>query len=464
MATQNKIVEEFIDSLSHEQLKYVLKNFLEISPNFVEYAKKLAKTDDINALYEKISADIFNIIDSHTYKKFIDWRACMDACNELENLLEFHIETILPGNPATALKILLEFYKTGIYLAENADDSCGGVAGLMSHTEHYLEILVNTIKEASDSRNKNQCYALLLKSATSKHYDGWTDEIFTLLKLSIPLSTKANTSKLYSILDDLAQKHSKYSTTYYEDNIALLRVYIIEHLEGRKAAYEKILTEHRTDSTLSLSFNWYCEENNFVEALHVTELALSDNNIYRRNKECWLNKQLRIYKSLNNEDGILKTSKELLLLGNVETYASYKKMLQKRRTWEKEKPQLLVQLAKCMHISNYLHILNQEKEYDTMLKIITNDTYYICHYAKALWMYNPKETDKIYQEFIFKQARQATNRNQYKKVCGYLKEYAKICGIENGLNLTTNLLLTFRRRPAFTEEIMTVQNRWIGFK
>lgn len=64
---KNKTVEEFVDSLTHDQLKYVLKNFLEISPDFFDYANKLVKTNDIDALYDKIKTDIYIIIQEHTY-------------------------------------------------------------------------------------------------------------------------------------------------------------------------------------------------------------------------------------------------------------------------------------------------------------------------------------------------------------------------------------------------------------
>ena len=104
----------------------------------------------------------------------------------------------------------------------------------MTHTEHYLQALVNSIKEAATTQDKNKCFALLLKTATSKHYDGWTDTIFTLLNLSIPLSTKTNINKLISILDALSQEQYKYGADYYIDQIMFLRVHIIEHLEGRK--------------------------------------------------------------------------------------------------------------------------------------------------------------------------------------------------------------------------------------
>ena len=464
MQNKNKIIEYFIDSLTHEQLKYVLKNFLEISPDFVDYANSLIKTNDIVALYDRIKTDIDIIIHEHTYKKCIDWRVCLDACNELENLLEFHIETILSGKPLTALKILLEFYKTGIYLAENADDSCGGVTSLMTHTEHYLQELVTSTKEAATIQDKSKCYTLLLKAATSKHYDGWTDTIFTLLGLSIPLSTKTNIDKLSSILDALSQKQYKYGSDYHNDHIMFLRIKIIEHLEGREMAYEKILKVYKSDSTLLLAFTWYFEENNLEEALKITEIALNNDKTLYRRKDEWLNRQLEIYTKLKDIQGMLKCSKELLLSGNIEIYASYKKLLQKNGKWEKEKPQLLLQLAKCMRIDNYLHILDTEKEYNTMLQIIAKNHYYISHYAKNLFSYNPKETDKLYQEYIFAQANAASNRNQYKKVCGYLKEYAKICGEVASINLATNLLLAFRRRPAFVEEISSVHKRLVGLK
>ena len=464
MQNQNKIIEDFIDTLTHDQLKYVLKNFLEISPDFINYANSLVKTNDIDALYDKIKTDIYIIIQEHTYRKFIDWRACMDACNELENLMEFHIETILSGKPLTALKILLEFYKTGIYLAENADDSGGGVSSLMSHTEQYLQELVASIKEAATTQDKSKCYALLIKAATSKHYEGWSDAMFTLLGLSIPLSTKTNIGKLTSVLDDLSQKQCKYGADYYIEQITLLRVRIIEHLHGRQTAYEKILTEYQADSTLLLAFTWCYEDNDFNEALKITEIALSsDKTLYRR-KDAWLNRQLDIYTKLKNKEGILKCSKELLFSGNIEAYATYKKMLQQIGTWEKEKPQLLLQLAKCMRIDNYLHILDNEKEYDAMLRIITKNHYYIRHYAKKLFPHNPKETTKLYQEYILSQANAAINRNQYKKVCDHLKEYAKICGKDAGLDLATTLLLTFRRKPAFVEEISFVHKRLVGLK
>ena len=243
-----------------------------------------------------------------------------------------------------------------------------------------------------------------------------------------------------------------------------LRVHIIEHLEGRKLAYEKILTEYKSNSTLTLAFTWCYEDNDFNEALKITETALNSDTILHHRKDVWLNRQLDVYTKLKDDAGILRCSKELLFSGNIEAYAVYKRMLQKLGTWEKEKPQLLLQLAKFMRIDNYLHILDNEKEYDSMLKVITKNHYYIRHYAKNLFAYNPKETTKIYQEYIFAEAQAANNRNQYKKVCGYLKDYVKICGEVSGLDLATNLLLTFKRRPAFVEEISSVHKRLVGLK
>lgn len=460
---QNKNIEEFIASLSQEQLKYVLKNFLEISPEFVRYANDLVKTNDVDALYHKIKNEITLLIKDHTYRGFIDWRACSDLCTNLENLLDFHIEDILSGKPVTALKILLEFHKAALYLAQNADDSDGGVSCLLSHTEHYLESQVTSTKEIASTKDKNQCYTLLLKTATSKMYDGWTDEIFTLLGLCTHLITKTNANKLLSAIDDMSKNHPKYSGYYYQDNFKILRIHIIEKLEGRQTAYEKIFTEHLSDGTLQLALSWMNAENNLTEALRIIDIALNNDSLHI-NKIVWIKKQLEIYTKLKDKNGILKCTRELLLSGDIEFYNSYKKQLTALGTWEKEKPQLLLQLAECMYLDKYLIVLDKEKEYDKLLDIIASKNYYIRSYAKALYAYNPKETNKIYQDFIFREANVATNRNQYKKVCNYLKEYAKVCGQEEGFNLATNLLLSFRRKPAFIEEISAIHKRWLGLK
>ena len=63
------------------------------------------------------------------------------------------------------------------------------------------------------------------------------------------------------------------------------------------------------------------------------------------------------------------------------------------------------------------------------------------------------EVQKLFAELIRNNAARASNRAGYHDVCGIIKHFRKACGKTPASEIISELLETYKKRPAFVDEL-----------
>ncbi len=99
-------------------------------------------------------------------------------------------------------------------------------------------------------------------------------------------------------------------------------------------------------------------------------------------------------------------ARELLLdKGDFEYYSVLKALLTTQKCWEKEYPQLIVELADCIPIERYMAILSEENEKALLLEQISKKPLCVFTYAKKLAKQYPSEVFSLCTDAIHSRGR-----------------------------------------------------------
>ena len=101
----------------------------------------------------------------------------------------------------------------------------------------------------------------------------------------------------------------------------------------------------------------------------------------------------------------------------------------------------------------------KENELKRLLEVVKSFESYIEYYGKQLAAEYPEEVHRIFEEYILKEAKQATDRGKYKRVCHLLKNFAEANGKEQALILAERLIEMYPRRPAMLDELERLKKK-----
>ena len=122
--------------------------------------------------------------------------------------------------------------------------------------------------------------------------------------------------------------------------------------------------------------------------------------------------------------------------------------------WDKS---FLTICEKKLPLHNFLQVLSSQKEYEMLLKHISNNPGYVFEYGKELVKRLPNETYKIYKTAIILQVDEATDRKAYKKVARNIKELSDVGGTILAISLIDEFLKKYNRRPAMVDELNKIR-------
>ena len=92
-----------------------------------------------------------------------------------------------------------------------------------------------------------------------------------------------------------------------------------------------------------------------------------------------------------------------------------------------------------------------------LLEYCQNNIHTVTEFHRHLLPDYAEEINKIFLEYINKQALQASDRSQYHAVCDIIKEYAKVCGKTRVAEIISELKTQYVKRPAFVDELKKIK-------
>jgi hypothetical protein len=159
--------------------------------------------------------------------------------------------------------------------------------------------------------------------------------------------------------------------------------------------------------------------------------------------------------------GELEKQKELakeFLLGNDYSYYEKLKKLYEPNEWPEELTDLLARFQKQNRLSEtYLSIIKEEHLTTHILDYCNHQVSAITELYPYLKESHLDEINRLFNEYILKAAEEASDRKKYKRVTSIIKKYSKVCGAAQPIVLIDELKETYKRRPAFVDELNIVR-------
>ncbi len=156
---------------------------------------------------------------------------------------------------------------------------------------------------------------------------------------------------------------------------------------------------------------------------------------------------------------IISIVRLILIKGDIKYFEKLKNIYLQKGLWGEQRNPLWQELSEKIGVQYYCTLLSQENELDLLMNEVKKRNYYISNYGKQLAEKYKDEVCEVYEEHILSEAKQATDRGKYKKVCRIIENYIESCGKIKALDLMEKLIKMYPRRPAMLDELVGLKKK-----
>jgi len=260
--------------------------------------------------------------------------------------------------------------------------------------------------------------------------------------------------QLKSIVEKL---DGSWSSRYLAERIAAIRHRLILKFEGEDRAVDFL--EQNIDFPLF-------REKAIEDALankeydRVERLALEgeqhDRGMYGLINQ-WKEARYKAYKLSGQLDKQRNLAVKFILDGSFDCYQELKATYSDKE-WVSVYPGIIKALKEQKgYRDNYPSILIEEGEQKKLLEYVKARPAYITRYHRYLLPAFRNEVDRLFMQHILGEAQRAGNRNAYREICSLIRQFANTGATERARQVTSQLLATYPRKPAFREELLKVK-------
>lgn len=404
-----------------------------------------------------IKQTVRDSIRHHTRRGYIGYGDCDAICHDMAIALEDVERDELRRDPLFTFDVALFILITSMKLASTADSSSGYLTDVIFQSFNLLRGAITGIAASSDEKSQKKCFDKIVKESANKVFHGWTGWSYELLECSIALLTRRNLPTLDQALEVRSQEKDELNDRFAKSKQLVIRAKIIQKLDGYDAAKQFMYAHLNDDDVCELAVKIETIQGDYQEAEKLCHKKLSQKPYeYFSRPAVWRTLLFDIYQKSGDEDKLLETAKDLLLLGDTGRLDTIIALHTKRGDWEEVRPAFLQECASRLPVHYYLPILKRFEEWRSMIEIIRGQTAYVYDYADVLVKAYRPETLAIYASQIKNDASTAINRKQYRSVCRRIGKLMKLGGSVEAAALVHELKNTYQRKPAFIEELNNV--------
>jgi hypothetical protein len=347
------------------------------------------------------------------------------------------------------IMVLLEVVK----LISHADTSSGAATDVVNSCADTIEELCKT----DEGVNEKHFFDTIVKTAKNKALKEWPDCGYDLLKSTVYLvRNRKQADKVYEIFPILGPLYNgkEYPETY------LITLGITERLEGMEAAERYLMDHLDVKEVRVIAVDKALEAKSYSLAERLCVEALNNDDRKFGKAPVWTYYLERIYEETSNSNKQMETVREILFRGDTKYYSKLKELFHSHGLWDDQRKEaLLHELSKALMVHDYIELLSRADELRQLLEAIRRNPYYIVHYGKQLAAHYSEEAYGIYEEWIWNQAKEATDRGKYKAVCHSIKSLWTAGGRMEALKLIDRLNEAYPRRPAMQDELAGLRKK-----
>ncbi|GGG67568.1 SWIM zinc finger family protein [Paenibacillus radicis (ex Gao et al. 2016)] len=459
-----KTIADQLSNLSKDELITMLVHFSDeikevkqaLSLKFIDADSK----EGLNQYKKVIRASIKQYSDRHG---FVPYRNVYPSIAGASKILEKAEEQLESRHHLRAAEISFCVMHEMVNLLQSCDDSDGYVGDLIKECLNAIHLAASQIGSAKDSP---ALFQLLLKEVLHEGLEGWNEWQLSLMESATCLITnvaeKDSWFKLLERLESHERNQSSYSS-YFTEEAAKLRYQVIERLEGDSQALSFLQDHLHITAFRKMAIETAIKNLQFDKALELVEQGERQDTSkgYRGLVNEWKRYRYEIYELTHQVGHQIELAKEFVRSGEHSYYLRLKELYSKDE-WEAGYEGLLDELehnsdSDWATSSLYTRILVEENQTLRLLKYVDKRKQTLIHYYPHLISEHAEEVFLLFTQFISEETAQASNRNQYRKVCGIIRHLIKAGGGEHAKRIIEQLCVTYQNRPALIDELQKIK-------
>jgi hypothetical protein len=392
---------------------------------------------------------------------FVPYRNVIGAISGAEKVMEAASEAMDRGNYLAAAEIAVCVMHEMSRLMDRCDDSGGSVGGMI---KEGLELLLSQAQRSEDMEDKTRSsiFQLLLKDSKHKDWEGWDEWRLSLLESASLLIGGSKERELWTkALDDweASREKSEFGGRFAAEKTAELRYSVIHRFDGEARAQEYLEAHLEVEAFRDMAIEAAINRGDYDRALRLIEQGeeLERRRHFPGLVRHWEEKRIQLYELTGQQDELIELTRKFMLDGE---YAYYVKLkdLTPGAEWEANHEAMLDEIrlktkGNWRTEGMYKKILIQEKLPGRLLEAVRERPWIITDYYEHLVDDYLDEVLDLFEEQIKKECKQASNRNEYKKVCRIIRTLIEAGGRDRAAQVASELRATYPRRPALLEEL-----------
>lgn len=390
----------------------------------------------------------------HKKRGYIEWNetdAAMAGAWEVLN----RAESISQPDCVRAVQLCFVVLSEVLPVLDYCDDSNGDVGGVISNGIEIVRKIVFTGQNSFTKAIRDELFGLIFEESKRKSYKDWSDCRLSLLKCLMPMAgDPALYQKLWYIMED-ERNGCIECGGYYEKAIALLQYELLKQWESEEKGHEFLLAHLQYRDFRRKAIDEAMERSDYEAALRYAQDGLEkDEGSYGYIHE-WRVATFEAYKAMGDTSKMRELAEHFVKHErDGMDYYSVLKDTTPLAQWPDTLRELLVYFDKERYSSTvFSKILILEKDFERLLLICRRNISKITEFGALFPREYKQDVEQLYRSFILEQARIASDRSMYKKVCHFLKDYGRVCGNDVMNELVQKIKSEHPRQPAFLDEL-----------
>lgn len=411
--------------------------------------------EDILKAVSLIHTYIRNNSDRHG---FVNYRDTDNAVYGAELVLEKAETAVDEENVVHAVNLALCVVREMVDLIQNADDSSGTIGGVI---EHGFSLIEEIIEDTEISPfEKRTIFESLIKEASHRRYDGWTDWRLNYLESASRLSdTPELRNKLENQMSIFAKNEDidSWSGSYFAEKVNQIRYNMILQNDGEQKALEFIDQNLQFSSFRKMTIDRAMQNKDYDQVIKLTLDGEAKDKNLRGLVNDWREYRYKAYKLLGKLDGQRGVAMDFILDGSFEYYKELKNTYSIDE-WVGVYPKIifLIENQNRSYSNIYTEILIEEGEKEKLLEYVKKSPSSVESYYKHLIPEFKEEVYELFIKYIEQAALRANDRRGYQGVCAIIRNLKKAGGKEQALDIKQKLFNLYAKRPAFRDELTRV--------
>ncbi|MCM3569723.1 DUF6880 family protein [Neobacillus mesonae] len=385
---------------------------------------------------------------------FIPWNRVDYALQGAELVIRKAKEKIDLGDVETAVTLGIVVLSHAVDMLQFADDSNGTIGDIIRYSLEVIDNAIGTSIARLEIPKQKKLFNTILKEALHKRYNGWSDVRVGLLRVCIYFcGINDLRTKLESQIESLINQTGR---DYEREELKLLQLGMMERYDESEKVetfiYENIqLSDFREKAILH-----EMEKRDYTKVISLCLEGEGDNPWPGLIKK-WKEYRYQAYEQLEDIEKQRVLAKELLYDNDFEYYSKLKELYPSCE-WEGVLHEIVEEFRKQPYQpSAYLSILKEENLTEHILEYCKENLSSLTHLYPYLMEQYFEELTDLFIQYILIVAKESNDRRKYKNVCRIIETYKQACGKEHAEKLISKLKESYKRRPAFVEELEKIK-------